>query len=172
MATTKLCEHPLSLPRLKLPSSLANRHVATRYCCLPANTGRPLMSCWTCPSPTTQHSHCQRVHGAGRPLPACWFWPAAVGRLRTPQKMEATAGFFCSDKHGRGRKQQTAVTAIPFSRCSKADFLVETSPVSSTVLWKEEHSEGWGWALGHGRETTVVGALVPSANAAFCKQAV
>lgn len=171
MATTKLCEQPLSLPRLKLPSSLANRHVATRYCCLHCQH-------WQAPNElldvpfTNNTTQSLSAHGAVRPLPACWFWRAAVGRLRTPQKMEATAGFFCSDKHGRGRKQQTAITAIPYSRCSKADFSVETSPVSSTVLRKEEHSEGWGWALGHGRETTVVGALVPSAKAAFCKQAV
>lgn len=48
---------------------------------------------------------------------------------------------------------------------------VETSAVSATVLRNQQHSEGWGRASGHGRETTGVGALVPRANASVCKQA-
>lgn len=47
---------------------------------------------------------------------------------------------------------------------------METSAVSATVLRKKQHSEGWGRASGHGRETTGVGALVPRANASVCKQ--
>lgn len=86
---------------------------STTLCCAPPNTGRPLMSGWTCPLPTTQHSHCQWTE-----LADLFLHVGSVGRLRTLLKTEWTPGFFC--RREEGRKLPTGRTAV-FTRWRKAD---------------------------------------------------
>lgn len=115
------------------------------------------MSCRTCPLATTQHSHCQWTE-----LADLFLHAGSGGRLRTPLKTERTA-----ERPGRCRRGGRRSSPAE----GKQTVSVEASAVSATVLRNEQHSEGWGRASGHGRETTGVGALVPRANASVCKQA-
>lgn len=83
-----LCQHPLSLTRLKFP--ITHSQALNELLDVPFTNN------------TTQSLS---VDGAGRPLPACRLWRAAVGRLRAPLKKDMKAGFFC-------RRKQTETTAI------------------------------------------------------------
>lgn len=143
------------------------RALASRYRCVPPDTARPLMSCCTCPLPTTQHSHCQWTEladlflhvgsgvllsgGSGRH----WRWnewPVSSARINT-------------DSAGKSRRGERGFLSPAVGRQTSRWRLVKLHRIT-----KEENSEGWGRASGHGRETTGMGALVPRVNAAFCKQ--